>query len=227
MTATTASGMLPAFNLALTLPRFDGSKEPYGFLSQAEVIKELHQLADKVAIPFVGMHLEKKANLWYETEIAEQLSSSAGLKWAQFKQLMERRFGMSLETARRKLIEKKQGETESAREYAEALRALVRHLGTHGELYKDSLLVLFTEGLRADVKGYVLTQRPESLDSAVKAAEYYERHIATGMGVETTAPFRSLEKSPPNNRRQLPKQDPKPLLDETEALRRELEKLRI
>lgn len=172
---------LPAFNLALTLPRYDGSTEPHDFLARVEVIKTLYRLDDRVVVSFAGMHLEKSAAVWYEIEIADAVNQQ-DITWNQFRQGVEKRFGLSSEKAKRLLLEKKQGEDEGAREYGEALRALVRNLGTQGALYRDSLLTLFTDGLRADVKRYVLTQRPESFESAVKAAEYCERHIASGVG---------------------------------------------
>lgn len=178
---TVAPTSLPAFNLALTLPKYDGSTEPYDFLERVEVIKTLHMLDDRVVVSFAGMHLEKSAAIWYEIEIADAVARH-DIDWNQFRQGVEKRFGLSYEKAKRLLLQKKQGEDEGAREYGEALRALVRHLGTQGALYRDSLLTLFTDGLRADVKRYVLTQRPESFESAVKAAEYCERHIASGVG---------------------------------------------
>ena len=181
MTSPAASGApaaaeRPSFNLNVAVEKFSGgSKEnPETFLRTIESAKSLYSWEDKQALAYAGLSLKGKALDWFnnQTEI---------ITWAGFRRALIDRFGLDPSKMLSKLTKRTQEEKESVRDYADALRTLVRY--SRDPHLKATLQHFFTEGLRADVATFVKSQRPKSFEEAVELGEYYEENFPAGTAV--------------------------------------------
>lgn len=193
--AATAATERPSFNLNVAVEKFSGgSKEnPETFLRTIESAKSLYNWEDKQALAYAGLSLKGKALDWFNNQ-------TEMVTWTMFRRALIDRFGLDPAKMLSKLTKRTQEEKESVRDYADALRTLVRY--SRDPHLKATLQHFFTEGLRADVATFVKSQRPKSFEDAVELGEYYEENFPAGtavIGVRVSAKGSTAAADPPTS----------------------------
>ena len=146
-------------------------ENPETFIKTIESAKTLYGWSDQQTLAYAGLSLKGKALDWHNNQEATQT-------WPSFKKALIQRFGLDPNKMLSALTRRVQGEKESVRDYADALRTLVRY--SRDPHLQATLLHFFTEGLREDVASFVKTRRPLSFEEAVKEGEYYEDNFRPG-----------------------------------------------
>ncbi len=220
-----AAEQRPSFNLNVAVEKFSGSSKvnPETFLRTIESAKSLYNWEDKQALAYAGLSLKGKALDWFNNQ-------TEMVAWGTFRRALIDRFGLDPAKMLSKLTKRTQEEKETVRDYADALRTLVRY--SRDPHLKATLQHFFTEGLRADVATFVKSQSPKSFEEAVELGEYYEENFPAGaavIGVRVSAKGSPAAADPPasagrSSRRVL--QDSN-VADPVGALTKQLERLTI
>lgn len=122
---------------------------------------------DTQVLCYAGLHLDGRAADWYSKQDFNE--------WAAFKKAVLDRFGMDSSKMLLKVSRRRQGDRESVRDFADALRSFGREANVHP--VETMLYHFFLEGLQDEYRAFVLTRRPKTFEEAVAEAEYYEEHF--------------------------------------------------
>ena len=209
----------PSFGLQVTIEKFHGAKDqnPESFLQTIASAKELYGWSDAQTLAYAGLNLKGRALDWYNIQ--------PPMTWRSFKRALVERFGLTPDLMLAALTRRVQGESESVRDYADALRTLVQC--SRDPHLPCTLQHFFVNGLRWDLQVFVKTRRPKTFEEAVAEGEYYEQHFC-GTTDQARAP--AWGEHSPGTLPSLPVEPAKASCggaaeDPVEAIARKLEKL--
>jgi hypothetical protein len=166
--------------LSLQFKRFSGKPDqnPEAFTRQLRYAKAVHGWSDLHALYYAGMHLDGKAAEWF--------SNQDFYKWEEFERALLERFGIDPTKMLTLLEKRRQGPSESVRDFADSLRTLARY-SAKGRGNNDALLLhFFMKGLRDEPREFVLIRRPSTFEEAVAEGEYYEDQFTSSNRVKST-----------------------------------------
>ena len=178
---------LASFDLQVSIEKFSASREqnPETFVRVIESAQGLYGWSDAQTMAYAGLNLKGRALDWY--------NNLEPMSWTSFKTALTNRFGTDPSKMLGALTKRVQGETEGVRDYADALRTLVRH--SRDPHLPSTLQHFFINGLREDLQRFVKTRRPQTFEAAITEGEYYEAEfggtagrVAAGSKEATAAP---------------------------------------
>lgn len=149
----------------LEFPRFDGTHPRAWILKCQSYFKLIPNIPEQQKVTLASMHLEGKANQWYQ-----YLSiSQTDLNWAQFIELVSARFEELKET---KIVAefnklKMMGSYADYVEKFEELRACLL-LIYRGEFSEDYFIASFISGLGEELQSFIRMFNPSSLQQAME-----------------------------------------------------------
>lgn len=157
----------PTFNFQVAVDKFAGgtNQNPESFIRAIESAQALYGWSDAQTLAYASINLKGKAMEWFDNH-------DTTLTWPSFKRALAKRFGPDPGKMLSALTTRVQAENESVRDYADAMRRIVRH--SRDPHLKPTLMPFFIEGLRDDVATFVKTRRPSTFEEAVAESEYYE-----------------------------------------------------
>ena len=165
--------------LSLQFKRFSGKPDqnPEAFTRQLRYAKAVHGWSDLHALYYAGMHLDGKAAEWFSNQDFN--------KWEEFERALLERFGIDPTKMLTLLEKRRQGPSESVRDFADSLRTLARY-SAKGRGNNDALLLhFFMKGLRDEPREFVLIRRPSTFEEAVAEGEYYEDQFTSSNRVKS------------------------------------------
>ncbi len=162
-------------HISLQLKRFCGScdENPEAFLRHLRYAKGASSWTDVQALYYAGLHLDGKAGIWFSNQEFPTLDA--------FERALLERFGLDPSKMISALSRRVQGEEESVRDFADSLRTLARWSSNSN--VEGMMLHFFLEGLKDDVRAFVLTRRPGSFEQAVSEGEFYEDNFTNRTAV--------------------------------------------
>ena len=216
---TQRTSPLATFDLQVSMEKFAAShgQNPETFLRIIDSAKDLYGWSDAQTLAYAGLNLKGRALSWYNNQ--------EPMNWTAFKTALIDRFGIDPSKMLGALTKRVQGETESVRDYADALRTLVRH--SRDPHLPSTLQHFFISGLRGDLQSFVKARRPETFEAAVAEGEYYEAEFG-GTAGRAAAGSNEAAAAPP-----LPSATIGRVLrernagDPVESIRRQLEKVSL
>ena len=158
----------PASN-SVPLPKFsgDGSEDVNEFLANFERTARFYELNEDRKAETFPLSLTGNANVWFNT--------TPGLSGKNFEYLataLKTQFHSDSDVwlLRQKLNERKQLPSETVSEFAAAIRRLAQRIN----LPPSECINYFIQGLRPDLKNFVILQRPKSFEEAEMHAKLKE-----------------------------------------------------
>ncbi|KAL4427930.1 hypothetical protein ABPG75_002019 [Micractinium tetrahymenae] len=163
----------PRFTLQVEVEKFSGTRKenPETFLKILDGTKTLYGWTDEQALAYASLSLRGKAQDWFNNQ---EITT-----WAGFKKALVDRFGLDPNKMLSALTRRKQKDGESTRDYADALRTLVRY--SRDPQLQATLQYFFIEGLQPDAAIFVKAQRPKNFEDAVELGEYFEENFTAGI----------------------------------------------
>ncbi|KAK9829181.1 hypothetical protein WJX72_004350 [[Myrmecia] bisecta] len=126
---------------------------------------ELYHWDDSYTLKLARAHMAGTAYTWLSAN-RRKLTN-----WDSFEQLFLERFGDDDVATAALISTRSQYRDESVNDYSDSLQALFDRVESYGEIVPTSLqVVLFTRGLRPDIKEKVLARRPQNLQAAISEA---------------------------------------------------------
>ncbi|KAE8745556.1 hypothetical protein FOCC_FOCC007745 [Frankliniella occidentalis] len=181
MTFSAAISLIPVFN------GMTGGKSYRDFAKAVTAAGQLACCSDK--------QLAQAARIKLEGDASEYLDAHPDLDaagWTKLNAVLKARFQVdpTPEESKQRLMNATQSEGESVREFATRVRLLgckILQLEAgddagnkiRQEILNKDLLTYFKKGLRADIKRFVNTHRPSTLEEATEVAEGEESFLAT------------------------------------------------
>ena len=145
-------------------PTFSGENDDAGnFLDKFELYGKFHKWNNDEMLQAFPLSLSGTAEIWYST-----LDKATFTSYAQLAKLFRDRFlsPASNWVLRQQLGQRKQSSSESLNEYSADIRRRCQRLG----IPISEQLHYFIQGLRPDLRDYVILQQPKSLEDAENAA---------------------------------------------------------
>nr|XP_027071904.1 uncharacterized protein LOC113696724 [Coffea arabica] len=143
------------------------------WIQKCETFFQLYGILDSQKMLIVGMHLEGRANVWFQS--FKQDKRTFG--WEEFKEGMSRRFGdLGDEDGVEEFNKLQQSSTVMAyQEKFEELRAIVllRNQGLSESYFVSSYL----SGLQEELKALVKMHKPQTLQEAFEVARWQEKAL--------------------------------------------------
>lgn len=154
---------------SVSMPKFSGesTEDVNEFLITYNRAAQYFKLNNSRKAEMLPLHLTGNANIWFNT--------TPGLSGKNFDDLcsaLKNQFHSDSDVwlLRQKLNERKQLPTESVGEFA----ADIRKIGQRINLPRSELMNQFIQGLRPELKSFVILQRPESFENAERHARLRE-----------------------------------------------------
>lgn len=165
------STQTPSFpaSSSVPLPKFsgDGSEDVNEFLANFERTARFYKLSEDRRTETFPLSLTGNANVWFNTT-----PGLSGKDFEHLAQALKTQFHSDSDVwlLRQKLNERKQLPSETVSEFAAAIRRLAQRIN----LPRSECINYFIQGLRADLKNFVILQRPTSFEEAEMHAKLKE-----------------------------------------------------